>query len=69
MEVNGKIHAPAALPRGKSLGTHWIWKWVYSRAGQDLEEKYLAPDGIQTVDLPVRSLYQLSGQWISLYFY
>ena len=58
-----ELYAQAALPRGKNLSTHWIWNWVGCRAVQDLEEKSLAPAGIQTVDRPVRSLYQLSGQW------
>jgi len=24
MEMSGELHKPAALPRGKSPGTHWI---------------------------------------------
>jgi hypothetical protein len=32
MEVSGQLHAPAALPQGKSPGTHWIGGWVGSRA-------------------------------------
>ena len=62
MEMSGKLHSPAAVPRGKNLGTHWLRNWMGSKAGQDLEEKSLAPARIQTVDVPVRSLYKLSGQ-------
>jgi hypothetical protein len=28
MEVSGQHHAPAALRRGKSPGTHWVGGWV-----------------------------------------
>jgi hypothetical protein len=32
MEVSGQLHAPAALPPGKSPGTHWIAGWMGPRA-------------------------------------
>jgi hypothetical protein len=36
MEVNGQLHAPAAiLRRERAPGTHWIGGWVGSRAGLD----------------------------------
>jgi len=28
MKVSGQLHAPAALPAGKNLGTHCIGGWV-----------------------------------------
>jgi len=31
MEVNGQLHAWAALPQGKDPGTHWVERWVVSR--------------------------------------
>jgi hypothetical protein len=34
------LHAPAALPPGKSLGTHFIGCWVDPRAGLDDMEKW-----------------------------
>jgi hypothetical protein len=33
LEVSGQLHAPEALPQGKSSGTHWIGGWVGPRAG------------------------------------
>jgi hypothetical protein len=33
--VSGQLHAPAALPPGKSPGTHFTGGWVYPRAGLD----------------------------------
>jgi hypothetical protein len=39
MEVNGQLHATAALPPRKSPGTHWIGGWVSPRAGLDTVEK------------------------------
>jgi hypothetical protein len=38
-EVSGQLHAPAALPPGKSPGTHFIGGWVDPRAGLDDMEK------------------------------
>jgi hypothetical protein len=32
MEVSGQLHAPATLPPGRALGTHWIGGWVGPRA-------------------------------------
>jgi hypothetical protein len=38
--VRGQLHAPAALPPGKSPGTHFIGGWVDPRAGLDDMEKW-----------------------------
>jgi len=35
MEVGGQSHVPAALPPGKSPGTHCIGSWVGPRASLD----------------------------------
>ena len=35
MGLRGQRHAPAALPPGKSPGTHFIGGWVGPRAGLD----------------------------------
>jgi hypothetical protein len=44
MEVNGQLHAPAALSRIKITGVHWIGGWVGPRAGLDaLEKKEICP--------------------------
>jgi hypothetical protein len=47
MEINGQLHAPAALPPLKAPGTHWIGGCVGPRAGFDAveKEKNLAPAG------------------------
>jgi hypothetical protein len=37
--VSGQLHASAALPPGKSPGTHFIGGWVDPRAGLDDMEK------------------------------
>jgi hypothetical protein len=39
LEVSGQLHAPAALPPGKSPGTHFICGWVDPGAGLDDMEK------------------------------
>jgi hypothetical protein len=39
MEMSDQLHAPAALPQGRDLGTHWIGGWVGSRAGLDIVVK------------------------------
>jgi hypothetical protein len=39
MGMGGQLHAPAALPPGKRLGTHSIGGWVGPRAGLDGCEK------------------------------
>jgi len=36
MEVSGQIHAPAALPPGKNLVTHWIGSCVGPSVGTDV---------------------------------
>jgi hypothetical protein len=38
MEVSGELHVPAALPKGKSPGAHWIGGWVGPRAGLEAME-------------------------------
>jgi hypothetical protein len=45
MEVSGQLHAQAALPplQGKSAGTHWIVRWVGSRAVLDAVVKRKIP--------------------------
>jgi hypothetical protein len=63
--MSGKLHAPAALPRGKGPGAHWIGGLVDPRAGlDDLEKrKFLTLPGLELRSLgrPARSqsLYQL----------
>jgi hypothetical protein len=46
MEVSGQFHAPASLPLGNVLNSHWTR--VDPRAGEDVMEKSFAPDGIRT---------------------
>jgi hypothetical protein len=57
--VSGQILAPAALPRERAPGTHWIGGWVDLRAGlDDLEKlKFLPPPGLELRPLrrPARS--------------
>jgi hypothetical protein len=36
LEVSGQLHAPAALPQGEALRSHWLGGWVGPRAGLDL---------------------------------
>jgi hypothetical protein len=43
MEVSGHLHAPAALPRERAPGTHWIGGWVCSRAVLDAVVKRKIP--------------------------
>jgi hypothetical protein len=63
MRVDGQLHAPAALPPGKKLGTHCIGALgpVWTAA------ENLAPTGIRSPDRPTssESLYRLSyrGPW------
>ena len=54
--MGGQRHALAALPLGKTHGTHCIGCWVGHRAGLD------ACNGIRSPDIPARSepLYRLS---------
>jgi hypothetical protein len=40
LEVSGQLHVPAALPPGKSPGTHFIGGWVDPRVGLDYMEKW-----------------------------
>ena len=60
MVVGGQCHAPAALPQGKTPGTHCIGGWFGPRAGLDGRGKS-GPPGIRFSDLTARSesLYQL----------
>jgi hypothetical protein len=37
MEVYGQLHAPAALPRGKTCRTHWIGGWMGPRCGKETD--------------------------------
>jgi hypothetical protein len=39
MEMSARPHAPAALPPGKSPGTHSVGGWVGPSAGLDAEKK------------------------------
>jgi hypothetical protein len=61
--VSGQLHAPAALPPGKSPGTHFIGGWVDPRAGLDDMEKwkYFTLSGLElslsVVVQPVASRY------------
>jgi hypothetical protein len=45
MEMSGQLHAPAALPPGKSPFVHWIGGWVVPRAVLDavVKRKILSP--------------------------
>jgi hypothetical protein len=43
MQVSGQLHTPAALPSGRSPGTHWIGGWVGPRAGLDAVVKRKIP--------------------------
>jgi len=55
MEVGGKRHASAALPPGKSFGTHCTGGWVDHRAGLDGRGKSPHLIGIRSPDRPIRS--------------
>ena len=58
MGVDSQLHAPAALPPGKSPGTHCIRGWVGPRVGLDGWEESRPPPGFdpRTVQ-PVASSY------------
>jgi hypothetical protein len=44
MEVSGQLHSPAALPRERAPGTHWIGGWVVGhRAGLHMVLKRKIP--------------------------
>jgi hypothetical protein len=47
---SGQLHAPAALPLGKSplYLLDWRLGWPQSRSGRDGEEKILDPTGTRT---------------------
>jgi hypothetical protein len=51
LEASSQLHAPAALPRGKSRSTHWIGGWMVLRAGLEDVEKILDPTGTRTPTL------------------
>jgi hypothetical protein len=57
--VSGQLHAPAALPPDKVLGTHRIRGWVDPRVGMDVVEKreFLTLMGheFRTLGRPARS--------------
>jgi hypothetical protein len=61
--VSGHLHAPAALPRERAPGTHFIGGWVDPRAGLDDMEKWklLPLSGLELPPLlvvqPVASRY------------
>jgi hypothetical protein len=61
--VSGQLHAPAALPRERAPGTHFIGGSVDPRAGQDDMEKwkFLTMPGLELAPLlviqPVVSRY------------
>jgi hypothetical protein len=62
MEVNGRLHAAAALPPGKNVGDHKTGGWVGPRAGLDALEtdKSVAHTGIRTRNVqPGSALYWL----------
>jgi len=42
MQVNGELHAPATVPRGKNPGTHWVGGWVGLMAGLDTVFKLIS---------------------------
>ena len=52
MEVNGQLHAPAALPPRKNHGTHAVGGCVDPRAGVDVsgEDKISCPSILHSVD-------------------
>jgi len=41
--LDGELHSPAAYPRGKVPGTHWIGGWLCLTAGLDAVEKRKIP--------------------------
>jgi len=41
--VSGQIHDPAALPRERAHGTHWVEDWVGDRDGLDAMRKTKIP--------------------------
>jgi hypothetical protein len=44
MEVSGKIHASAALCRGKIVpNVHWLGGWVGTRAGMETVKRKILP--------------------------
>jgi hypothetical protein len=58
----GQIHTPAAIPRKRVPGNHWIWDWVDTRTGlDDVENKsswpYRNSNSDPLVVQPVASIY------------
>jgi hypothetical protein len=43
MKVSGQLHAQAALPPERNLGTNWIGGWVDTIAGFEVLEKNKVP--------------------------
>jgi hypothetical protein len=71
--VIGQLHAPAALPRKRAPGAHWIGGWVDSRAGLEYLEKRKFLSLPRLVFRPLgrrarsQSLYRLSYPGSQLY--
>jgi len=57
MEMNGQLHALAALPSGRAPGTHWIGGWVGPRVSLDavVKRKFPAPARTQNPYHPTHS--------------
>jgi len=57
MKVSGQLHAPAALPPGKSAGTHYFGGWLAPKPVRTFRrrEKGLAAVGIRALDRPACS--------------
>ena len=62
MEHGCQIHAPAAMPPGKTPRIHRIEGLMAHTAGLDVSEKrkYFDCTRVQTPDVPPPSLYRLS---------
>jgi hypothetical protein len=62
MEVSGQLHVPAALLRGKAIGTHWTGGWVGPRAGVDTVANRKLPSPCQesNPDRPARSVLKIA---------
>jgi hypothetical protein len=67
MEMNSVLHAPAALPRGNSPGTHYIGGWIGFTAGLDAmyKQTYFTPPGNRT-PIPTRVLVATRTELVRL---